>query len=158
MSTYATVQESKDFAAEYYSSTDSIRVAWEALSDNDKQSLLNRAELVIEDLPYNGKSVNKDKAFPRDPNKELSLIKVKQAVIELALHNNCITNPGEKDRLTLQSQGVKSYKIGDLSETFRDRVPLNYIDPYSYSIVFPYLKLWLGGSYKIKSSHKKPRV
>ncbi len=152
---YATVEQASAYISDYYGSTDSLRLAWEALSAGDKQVHLNRAEQIIDLFPYNGIPVHKDKAFPRKPNEEYSLQQARIATIELAVQQ---FNTEAKERFELQAQGVKSYKIGDLSETFgKSTGASGYsgIDEYSFSIVFPYLKDWLGGGYNICPTHIK---
>ena len=144
---YATVEQANAYITSYYSSTDNIRVLWEDLSDEDKQILLNRAEQVIDLLPYSGRAIEKDKAFPREPNKELSLQRVQVATIELAVQTH--GNTEFQERLALQKQGVKSYRIGDLSETFADINYDNFVDQFVLDVVGPYLRDWMGGSYRI---------
>lgn len=144
---YATVEEAGTYVATYYSSTDNARVRWEALSAPDKQILLNRSEQVIDLLPFKGIAAIEGKAFPREPNKELSLSRARVATIELAVQTH--SNAEFQERLALQKQGVKSYKIGDLSETFKDVSYDNYIDQFVLDVVGPYLKDWLGGGFRI---------
>lgn len=146
---YATIEQANTYVASYYSSTNNIRIAWEALSEGDKQIALNRAEQVIDLLPFNGKPVDpkSSKAFPRHPHPELSLERVKTATIELALQQNGDTET--QDRLNLRAQGVKSYKIGDLSETFKDTSSEDYIIQFALDVVNPFLRNWLGGGYRI---------
>lgn len=152
---YATVEQANTYVQNYYGSVDPLRVSWEGYSAPDKQVLLNRAEQFIDTLPFSGKSLVAGKAFPRKPHEEYSLQQAQIATIELAIQK---LNVESTDRVTLQKQGVKSYKIGDLSETFGDTVAfLDYdgIDPYQFSIVFPFLKDWLGGGYNICLTHIK---
>lgn len=146
---YATVEQANEYISSNYTSTDSIRVQWEALSASDKQVMLNRSEQAIDLLPFTGKPIDKHKAFPRKPDEEYSLEQVRLATIELAAQQ---LNSESKERYELQSQGVKSYKIGDLSETFgkaEGAAGYSGVDAYVYSIVFPFLKDWLGGGYDI---------
>lgn len=152
---YATVEQANAYVQNFYSSADSLRLTWEALSDGDKQVSLNRAEQVIDMLPFNGKPKYKDKAFPRKPNEEYSLKQAQVATIELAVQQ---LNSEAKERFELQAQGVKSYRIGDLSETFGNGTGASSysgIDEYTFSIVYPYLKDWLGGGYIICPTHIK---
>lgn len=146
---YATVAQANTYVSNNYTSTDSIRIAWNALSEDDKQVLLNRAEQAIDQLPFTGRSIDKHKAFPRKPDEEYSLQQVQLATIELAVQQ---LNSESKERYELQAQGVKSYKIGDLSETFgkaEGAAGYSGIDSYVFSIVFPFLKDWLSGGYEI---------
>jgi hypothetical protein len=142
---YATIAQAKEYIESYYSSTDTLRVNWEALSDSDKQVYLNRAERCIDQLPFKGRSLEKSKAFPREPDKEESLVQVKYATCELAIQQ---LNSESNDRAILQAQGVKSYKIGDLSETFKD-TKNDYVDTHAISIVYPFLSKWLEGGFRI---------
>ena len=146
---YATVEQANAYVASYYSSTNNIRIAWEALNEEDKQITLNRSEQLIDLLPFNGKPVDPKQlnAFPRYPNPELSLERVKIAAIELALQTNGDTET--QDRLNLRAQGVKSYKIGDLSETFNDTNSEDYLIQFALDVVNPFLRNWLGGGYRI---------
>ena len=143
---YATVVQANEYVQNYYSSGDSIRLAWEALNEADKLVLLNRAEQTIDHLPINGKPVVENKAFPRYPDTEIP-VEVRQATIELAVQS---FNSEAKERYELRRQGVRSYKIGDLSESFSEAaVAASGVDAYAYSIVFPFLRKWLGGGYEI---------
>ena len=54
-----------------------------------------------------------------------------------------------QDRLNLRAQGVKSYKIGDLSETFKDTSSEDYLIQFALDVVNPFLRNWLGGGYRI---------
>ncbi len=150
---YATVEQANEYVQNYYSSVDPIRIQWEALEEADKQVLLNRSEQFIDTLPYSMPALEPGKAFPKDPDQEYSLQQARIATIELTVQK---LNYDSADRYNLMKQGVKSYKIGDLSETFGDSVSaLNYagIDPYLLSIVYPFLKDWLGGGYRICPTH-----
>lgn len=144
---YATLEQANAYVASYYSSTNEIRIAWDALSDEDKQVALNRAEQIIDYLPLRGRPVSKEKAFPRYPDPELSLQRVQTATIELALQTN--GDAETQERLNLRAQGVKSYKIGDLSETFGDANVDDYMMQFAIGAVLPFLRDWLGGGYGI---------
>lgn len=150
---YATVTQANAFASAYYSSSNGVRLAWEALSDEDKQVMLNKAEQVIDQLPFQGCDVVIGKAFPREPNQTLSLLRAQDATIELALQLN-----GDNEtqmRIRLQNQGVKSYKIGDISETFGSAKVDNAVSSFAYGVVYPILKDWIGGGYNICPTHHK---
>lgn len=150
---YATLEQAQAYIENYYGSTDPIRASWDALSDDDKQVALNRAEQTIDLLPYRGKPCEKTKAFPREPDEELSLQRAQIATIELAVQTN--GNTEIQERLGLQKQGVKSYKIGDLSETFKDVNGDASIDLFVLDVVTPYLREWLGGGYRICPTHRR---
>lgn len=143
---YATVVQANEYVQNYYSSGDSMRLAWESLNEADKLVLLNRAEQTIDHLPFNGKPMVSNKAFPRYPEEDIPA-EVTQATIELAVQSS---NGEARDRYELQKQGVRSYTIGDLSESFSGAAAAAPgVDAYAYSIVFPFLRNWLGGGYTI---------
>lgn len=144
---YATLEQANTYVASCYSSTNEIRIAWDTLSDEDKQITLNRAEQIIDLLPFIGKPVVKEKVFPRYPEPELSIKRVQTATIELALQLN--GDVKTQERLNLRAQGVKSYKIGDLSETFGDTNVEDYLLQFATDTVFPFLRNWLSGGYRI---------
>lgn len=146
---YANIAQANEYITNYYSSKDTLRISWEALDDGDKQVMLNKAEQAINLLPFTGRPINKNEVFPRHPNPEKSLEQAKIATIELAIHN---LDEEYKSRYEMQRQGVKSYKLGDLSETFGNTDGADAysgVDSFTYSIVFPYLKDYLGGGYDI---------
>lgn len=150
---YATVEQAEEYISNYYLTTDNLRISWEAMSSQDKQVLLNKSERTIDQLPFKGKSEIKGKAFPREPDKEYSLQKACEATIILAL--NSLNESDTQIRIALQNQGVKSYKIGDLSETF-ESVDASYgLDRWAYSIVFPVLREWLSGGFSIRPGERK---
>lgn len=145
---YSTIEQANVYISNYYGSTDTIRTSWEALSDEDKQVYLNKAEQIIDQLLLKGRPLVPGKAFPRDPDSEVSLLKAQEATIELAVQTQ--GNIEAKERYNLQKQGVSSYKIGDLSESFKGNgSDLMGVDKFALSIVYPFLKDWLSGGYKI---------
>ena len=154
---YATLEEANAYIKEYYGSTSPLRVAWEQLAEEDQQVALNRAERTIDMLPLLGRPKNPPKAFPREPQAEQSLAAAKTATIELAIQSQ---NEEASERYELQKAGVKSYKIGDLSETFGGgAVAVGAgIDGLALSIVLPFLREWLGGGYRICPHHIPKRV
>ena len=150
---YATIEQANAYVEAYYSSTDLLREKWSALSEQDKQVALNRAEQKIDLLPLSGHPEHEGKAFPREPHKHESLEAAKIATIELAVQS---LDGEQKDRLATQAQGVRSYRIGDLSETFAGAVSLKDFEMnLTISIVLPYLQRWLGGGYRICATHTR---
>lgn len=148
---YATLEQANAYVESYYCSSNKLRVAWESLSNSDRTVMLNRAEQLIDVLPFKGRPVKELKAFPRHPHAALSLEKVRTATIELALHLN--GDEEYQERLSLRSQGVKSYKLGDLSETFVDVSIDNSTTQFAARIVDPYLREWSCGGFRICPTH-----
>lgn len=146
---YATIEQANLYVQSYYSSTDPLRISWETLDNSDKQVYLNRAEQIIDQLPLKGTPTQLTKAFPRKPFEKESMQKAQEATIELAIQLSCDSE--EKQRVALQNQGVKQYKIGDLSETFKDNVSVDVgLDTFTKKIVYPFLKDWMGGGFDIR--------
>lgn len=148
---YATVAQANEYIEAYYGSTDPLRLQWSELSEEDRLVRLTRAEQLIDLLPLNGYPSVQGKAFPREPFKKESLEKAKIATIELAIQT---LDETAAERYSLQKQGVKSYKIGDLSETFKDGASGSK-SSIVLSIVAPYLQKWLGGGYNFDHSYRR---
>ena len=144
---YVSIEDVNAYKDMYYGSTDPLRLNWEHLEEEDKQVAINRAEREVERLPLHGKPVHSGRAFPRYPNPEESLICAQQAICELSIQ--MLGSNAARERYDLQAQGVKSYKIGDLSETFADKSGRSGVDEFVYSIVYPFLQKWLSGGYRI---------
>ena len=139
---YATVTQANEYVRNYFSSGDSMRLAWEALSETDQLVALNRAGQTIDLLPFSSRPVVEDKALS-SATVPLELV---HATVELAVRS---LDGEAKDRYELQRQGVRSYTIGDLSESFAAPAGAAGVNAYAYSIVFPFLRKWLGGGYNI---------
>lgn len=144
---------SREYADEYissrYRSNSKDRKRWEELSEEDKEILLISACDGLESLQWQGRTATKGQAmaFPRLPfqygkTDEIAPLRVKQAQAELALWLSDDTRQSKlSKRQELQSQGVESFSIGDLSESYGEGVgeksaPLlclkvkNLISPY----------------------------
>ena len=151
MTAYVDVATVDNYVASYYPQSSAIRIKWEALIEDDKSVFINRATQMINLLPLRGKACEGNEmfmAFPREPdpgNNSLEL--AKQACCDLSIKLN--GDDEFQERLNLQRQGVKSYKLGDLSETFGNNGYDAGIDIFVYDTVFPFLRNWLSGGYKI---------
>jgi len=114
---YVTLAEANDYLA--------TNPLFMALADSDKETLLKKATMQIDSMRFFGEKSKYDQAlsFPRIkedyygmPITETEIpVKVKFATCEQAAY--ILSESGSK-RLQLQAEGVKSYSIGDLSETF----------------------------------------
>lgn len=143
---YATPAQADSYIRNYYVSGDPLRVAWTALSSEDKCVSLRRAERIIDYLPFCGRPATEGRAFPRYPDKEVP-IEVTQATIELAVQS---LNTDVSERFELSRQGVRSYRLGDLSEDLSGvSSPYPGVSAHAYSIIFPFLRKWIGGGYSI---------
>lgn len=139
--TYITLANADTYVENNYVSTDTTRTTWEALSDSDKELYLKKATKRIDRLMLNGvKAVSTQTLeFPRAiwtdtyrneyPNLNVILDgnwyiesevsdNVKNAQVEEAL--SLLTEGSTaNERIQLQQQGVKSFKIGNFSESLK---------------------------------------
>lgn len=115
---YVTLEEASEYISTHYLSTDTLRLSWEGLSDEDRTVLLTRSFQTIELLPFAGRKLNPDQStvFPRWPYKEVPEA-IKWAQIENALAKSDASNEEDaKHYERLWTYGVESYSIGNLSE------------------------------------------
>jgi hypothetical protein len=139
--TYISVANASVYVTNNYISTDSKRVAWFTLTDADKEIFLKKATKKIDRQRLRGiKAIfTQTLAFPRaietehynaEYYKNISIINysgyvvepevsqiVKDAEVEEALSIMQDNNMSNK-RAELQAQGVKSFSLGSLSETY----------------------------------------
>lgn len=134
--TYISLADTWTYLAENYLSTDSKLLAWIALQDADKEVLLRKATRLIDSQPVAGVKATSSQtlAFPRATYTDYADYSgtysddgaypgyraqsgvpsaVQYAQVEIAL----VLASGTPTRLAMQQQGVKSYSIGNLSET-----------------------------------------
>ena len=116
MQSYLTVQEADSRICASLLSTDVWRLAWAALSDEDKEVCLSAAMPRIEALPYTGAPAlaKQARAFPRRGETEVS----EEVKTALALEACASCNTEAATRCALQEQGVKSFSVGNLSESY----------------------------------------
>ena len=160
--TYISLDDAQEYLSENYISTDEKLIAWNALSDMDKEILLRKALKTIEAQPYVGfkacstqtlefpralyTSIPQDIYAPSQIWPDNWYVQsevpsaVKYAQCEIAFE----TASGTSNRVKLQRQGVKSFSLGNLSETYSGA---------SNSIVSheakELLKPYIGGGYRI---------
>lgn len=135
---YISKADADAYVALRYMSTEAKRVAWAALPEADCEVLLRRAASIIDQQPLAGVKVTEAQTmeFPRalyteyvgDDNILSPQIMTNEnwhvqtsvptavlaAQIELALQYTV----GTPDRIEFQRQGVKSFSVGKLSETY----------------------------------------
>ena len=134
--TYISLDDAQEYLSENYISTDEKLIAWNALSSNDKEVLLRKALRVVESQPYTGfkKYTSQTLEFPRaiytsipqdiyEPSpiwpdnwyvQSAVPNAVKYAQCEIAIE----MTSGTPNRVKLQRQGVKSFTLGNLSESY----------------------------------------
>jgi hypothetical protein len=156
--TYISLADAETYVAGQYISTDSKYTAWDALSDDDKEILLKRATKLIDRQPLVGiKAVDSQTLeFPRaiqtDYNRrDLPIVhtyfssdwyvqtetpdEVKNAQVEIALQYA----DGVPKRVELQQQGVKSFSLGKLSESYGAGSEHRIISTEAKELLRPYL-------------------
>ncbi len=122
--TYISLAEAETYISAYYQAGDATRQAWTALEDPEKEALLLQACETIDAQPIGGFKAETDQtlAFPRRPYQEAGETaapeKVKRAQVEIALYSVSAEKAGADRRQALQAQGVQSFSVGEISETY----------------------------------------
>lgn len=134
---YLSLADANTYLTNHYLSTDAKLVAWTAMTDADNDVLLRKALWIIERQPFIGYKATEVQtlAFPRtlyteirnDPINPLAYTQynhwyqqiavpaaVKDAQCEIAIELTDNTNT----RMEMQRQGVKSFSVLGLSETY----------------------------------------
>jgi len=137
--TYISRGDADIYVTGNYASTDSKRIAWDATLSADKDVLLRKAAKIIDRQPLRGfkNKVTQTMAFPRtvytmaeqtarqvvnfDENWYIQAETpngVIHAQVEIALD---LTDSSGSKRIEMQRQGVTSFTLGDLSESYSGR-------------------------------------
>lgn len=151
---YVTLEEANEYVTNHFMSSNMTRVAWESISDADKMVLLRNSYRAIEMLTFRGRKTDmtQPSAFPRWPSMDVPA-QVKEAQIA-----NAIVLADESSREDaeyydkLRTYGVKSYSVGNLSETLN--TPAEGASASSTQGIYSQEALrllgpWLGGGFKI---------
>lgn len=127
--TYISLEDCDTYLYKNYLSTDAKYLQWKSLfgDDSDKEVLLRQAAKIIDSQPLQGFKVSSTQtmAFPRifytEHNNDKGWYsqpvvpsEVGFAQCEIAIQ----LAQGKSERLELQRQGVKSFSIGNLSESY----------------------------------------
>lgn len=90
--------------------------SWTGADDSTKEAALKQATRTIGRLLLKGRKVDEDQklAFPRYPDDEVPKA-VKEACCEEAL---ALLERGNNQRRKLQQEGVQSFTLGSMSETY----------------------------------------
>lgn len=127
---YSSVKEADSYISTHYTSKSASYKRWNALSEDDKAVYLNNAFDSIECLKFGGRKAvpEQETAFPRLPYQyghtdSGAPERVKSAEIELALYlSDEKKQESSEKRSKLIADGVKSFSLGDLSESYGDNV------------------------------------
>lgn len=108
---YCTIEE----ANEYFAGRLHAEV-WEQADESTKEKALRQATRAIDRQPLRGRKTNPEQelAFPRHPDTEVPEA-VKEACCEETL---AMLERGNSQRRKLQQEGVQSFALGNMSETY----------------------------------------
>jgi hypothetical protein len=118
MDTYLSVEAALELLRGLLPSSDPARAAFEALSAEDQAVYLRQAALALEGIRYAGRKTDAAQplAFPRDGMTAVpDAVKRAQALEAVA---RCYTGAEAAKRAALQAQGVTSFSVGSLSESY----------------------------------------
>jgi hypothetical protein len=151
---YVTLEEANEYVTNHFMSSNMTRVAWESLSDADKMVLLRNSYRALEMLTFRGRktSSTQPSAFPRWPSTDVpQQIKDAQVANAIVLADESSREDAEYyDKL--RTFGIKSYNIGNLSETLNTSAEgstSSYQGIYSQE-ARRLLGPWLGGGFKLR--------
>ena len=116
---YVTIEEADGYIARFHKGDTADY--WSGLSEQRKTTALLVACAELNSLPFAGRATYKDQplSFPRHPSKDVPQA-ICYAQIEIALlpFAQCPAEVKSNQRLELQRQGVTSFSLGDLSESY----------------------------------------
>lgn len=132
---YCTIEE----ANEYFAGRLHAEV-WEQADESTKEKALKQATRAIDRQPLRGRKTNPEQelAFPRYPDTEVPEA-VKEACCEEAL---AMLERGNSQRRKLQQEGVQSFALGNMSETYVAGAGSGLLSQEAKEL----LRLWLLGS------------
>lgn len=168
--TYITLIEADTYVNDNYVSTSSKYISWDMLSDGDKEIFLKNACKKIDRQVLKGiKAINTQiLEFPRALYTDYSIQNFPNTnirynsdwVVETEVNQNVkdsqieetlaimINGDTANQRIDLQSQGVKSFRLGNLSETYGGTVKSG---TRLFSVeAKELLRYWLNGSVMIR--------
>jgi hypothetical protein len=158
--TYIGVADATTYVGQYYIATDAEFVAWAAAGAAGQEVLLRRACRTVDQQRYAGVKAVQSQIleFPRairtdaaqTDRLESNLLfdgawvvqtevpaAVKHAQVEEAL----ALVVGVPNRIKLQRQGVKSFSLGSLSETYGSKPALRLLSHQARELLRPYMAL-----------------
>ena len=113
--------------------------SWGQADDSTKEKALKQATKEIDRQPLTGRKTADDQAlaFPRYPDEEVPEA-VKEACCEVAL---ALLERGNSQRRKLQQEGVQSFTLGNLSETYAPGAGRGLLSQEAKELLRPWL-LW----------------
>ena len=132
MQSYCTIE----YADEYF--TNRLHAeSWFEADDSTKEKALKQATKAIDRQPLRGRKTNPEQelAFPRHPDTEIPAA-VKEACCEEAL---ALLERGNSQRRKLQQEGVQSFALGNMSETYAAGTGKGLLSQEAKEILRPWL-------------------
>ena len=113
---------------------------WEQADESTKEKALRQATRAIDRQPLRGRKTETGQAlaFPRYPDTEIPEV-VKEACCEEAL---ALLERGNSQRRKLQQEGVQSFSLGNMSETYAAGAGKGLLSQEAKELLQPWL---LGG-------------
>ena len=110
---------------------------WGETSDADKEKALRQATKEIDRQPLTGRKTTdtQELAFPRCPDEEVPEA-VKEACCEAAL---ALLERGNSQRRKLQQEGVQSFTLGNMSETYAPGAGRGLLSQEAKELLRPWL-------------------
>lgn len=138
MQSYCTIE----YADEYFKNRLHAE-RWGETSDADKEKALRQATKEIDRQLLKGRKATdaQELAFPRYPDTEVPEA-VKEACCEIAL---ALLERGNSQRHKLQQEGVQSFSLGNMSETYTPGAGRGLLSQEAKDLLRP----WLLGSVNI---------
>lgn len=160
---YVTLEEAEQYIADYYLTTDNLRIQWNSLPTEDKQTALRKSARLIDALPLVGRKATNTQtmAFPRIRRGPMCLgaeagaipQEVKDSQVEQTLFSlDSVAANQVATRAALQRQGVSSFTLGDLSESYGGNTLASYTSYVTSSCsnkVLVLLSDWLSGGFRV---------
>ena len=111
--------------------------SWGQADDETKEKALRQATKTIDRQPLRGRKIEtgQDLAFPRYPDTEVPEV-VKEACCEEAL---AILERGNSQRRKLQLEGVQSFALGNMSETYVAGAGRGLLSQEAKDLISPWL-------------------
>lgn len=144
VNSYVTVEEADSYFANTLQSEE-----WNKYDTPTKEKALITATRQIDRLPFSSRKLDlyQNLEFPRVSTNLAFTNGIPDAVIYATCEQALFLLKGGSKRQELQQQGVKSYSLGDLSETFADN--LSPVEKTICPEALSYLRKYLLGSVAI---------
>ena len=111
--------------------------SWGQADESTKEKALRQATKAIDRQPLRGRKTNPEQelAFPRYPDTEVPEA-VKEACCEEALS---LLERGNSQRRRLQQEGVQSFSLGNMSETYATGAGKGLLSQEAKDLISPWL-------------------